>query len=292
MPALCLLGAMPVTATVPILACGNYRLELDRPAIMAILNVTGDSFSGDGLVGAGPAALFERAETAVAAGAAILDVGGESSRPGAAPVSEKEELARVLPAIELLRPLGVPISVDTTKPGVMAAAIAAGASLINDINGFRALGAVEVVACGGAGVCVMHMQGTPQNMQLGPTYGDVVAEVVEFLAQRVAVLDATGIDRERICVDPGFGFGKSLDHNLQLLRHLDGLESLGLPVLVGLSRKSMLGTLTGQPVDQRVIASVAAALMAVERGARIVRTHDVAATREALLVWEAVAGLG
>lgn len=259
---------------------------------MAILNVTGDSFSGDGLVGAGPAALFERAETAVAAGAAILDVGGESSRPGAAPVSEKEELARVLPAIELLRPLGVPISVDTTKPGVMAAAIAAGASLINDINGFRAPGAVEVVACGGAGVCVMHMQGTPQNMQLGPTYGDVVAEVVEFLAQRVAVLDATGIDRERICVDPGFGFGKSLDHNLQLLRHLDGLESLGLPVLVGLSRKSMLGTLTGQPVDQRVIASVAAALMAVERGARIVRTHDVAATREALLVWEAVAGLG
>lgn len=279
-----------MTATAPMLACGNYRLELDRPAIMAILNVTGDSFSGDGLLEASPGALLSRAEAAVAAGAAILDVGGESSRPGAMPVSEEDELARVLPAIELLLPMGVPISVDTTKPGVMAAAIAAGVSLINDINGFRAPGAVDVVARGGTGLCVMHMQGTPQSMQLCPTYGDVVAEVAGFLAQRVAVLDAAGIDRERICVDPGFGFGKSLDHNLHLLRHLDRLKSLGFPILVGLSRKSMLGTLTGRPVDQRVHASVAAALMAVERGARIVRTHDVAATRDALLVWEAVAG--
>lgn len=272
------------------LVCGGFRLDLRRPAIMAILNVTADSFSGDGLAGRGLDELLARAELAVAAGAAILDVGGESTRPGADPVSEDAELARVIPAVECLLPLGVPISVDTVKPRVMEAAVAAGAAMINDINAFREPGAVEAVAGSGAGVCIVHMQGSPRTMQEAPHYQDVVAEVDAFLRERVAVLEASGIGRDRICIDPGFGFGKTLEHNLQLLRSCESFLDQGLPVLVGLSRKSMLGAMTGQPVSGRVHASVAGALMAVERGARIVRVHDVAATRDALRVWEAVAG--
>ena len=258
---------------------------------MAIVNLTTDSFSGDGLAGADLDEVFARAEAAVEAGAALLDLGGESTRPGAKPVSEEEELARVVPAVQRLLPLGVPISVDTLKPAVMRAAIAAGAAMINDVNGFRAPGAVDAVAGSDAGLCIMHMQGTPRTMQAAPSYADVMAEVDGFLKERVAVLAAAGVAPARICIDPGFGFGKTLEHNLELLRRLDVFAAGGLPVLVGLSRKSMLGALTGRPVEGRVHASVAAALLAVERGARIVRVHDVAATRDALRVWEAVTGL-
>jgi dihydropteroate synthase len=273
-----------------VLICGVHRLDLSRPAIMAIVNLTVDSFSGDGLAGAGLDKVMARAEAAVEAGAAILDVGGESTRPGAELVSEDEELARVLPAVERLTPLGVPISVDTLKPAVMRAVIAAGAAMINDINGFRASGAMEAMAGSRVGLCVMHMQGTPRSMQAAPRYGDVVAEVDGFLRERVAALVAAGVAPERICIDPGFGFGKTLEHNLALLRALPSLALHGRPLLVGMSRKSMLGALTGRPVEERVHASVAAALLAVERGARIVRVHDVAATRDALRLWEAVAG--
>jgi dihydropteroate synthase len=274
-----------------LLRCGTYRLDLRRPAIMAILNVTSDSFSGDGLAGASLAQVLAQAEAAVAAGAAILDVGGESTRPGAAPVSDADELARVVPAVERLASLGVPISVDTMKPRVMAATIAAGASMINDINGFRSPGAIEVVAGSDVGLCVMHMQGAPRTMQEAPSYVDVVGEVDGFLRGRVADLEAAGIQRERLCIDPGFGFGKTVEHNLEILRRLAVFTAQGLPLLAGLSRKSMLGALTGRPVDARLHASVAAAVLAVERGARIVRVHDVAATRDALRMWEAVVGL-
>jgi dihydropteroate synthase len=272
-----------------VLICGAQRLDLNRPAIMAIINLTADSFSGDGLAGMALDRVLAKAEAAVKAGAAILDLGGESTRPGAEPVGEEEELARVIPMVERLQALGVPISVDTTKPAVMRASIAAGAAMINDINAFQAPGAVEAVAGSGAGLCVMHMQGTPRTMQEAPSYRDVVAEVDGFLRERVAALVAAGIAAERICIDPGFGFGKTIVHNLELLRRLAVFADQGRPVLVGLSRKTMLGVLTGQPVDGRVHASVAAALLAVERGARVLRVHDVAATRDALRVWEAVA---
>jgi dihydropteroate synthase len=257
---------------------------------MAIVNLTADSFSGDGLAGAGLDRVLAKAEAARAAGAAILDLGGESTRPGAVPVGEEEELARVIPAVERLATLGLPISVDTMKPAVMRAAIAAGAAMINDINAFQSPGAVEVVAGSGAGLCVMHMQGAPRTMQEAPHYGDVVAEVDGFLRARVDVLVAGGIAPERICIDPGFGFGKTLEHNLELLRRLEFFAAQGRPLLVGLSRKSMLGALTARPVEERVHASVAGALLAAERGARILRVHDVAATRDALRVWEAVTG--
>lgn len=279
---------MPDSA--PMLQCGRYSLDLTRPAIMAIVNLTRDSFSGDGLAGAGLDRVVARAEAAIAEGARILDLGAESTRPGADPVSEEEELARVVPAVERLAGLGVPISVDTMKPRVMAAAIRAGASMINDVYGFRAEGAIEAVAGSEAGLCVMHMQGAPRTMQAAPAYTDVVGEVRDFLAQRVAALQAAGVGRQRICIDPGFGFGKTLAHNLALLRHLDQFRALGLPVLAGLSRKSMIGAITGQAVAERTYGSVAAALLALERGARILRVHDVAATRDALKVWEALAG--
>jgi dihydropteroate synthase len=274
----------------PVLQCGGYPLDLARPAIMAIVNLTLDSFSGDGLAGAGLDRVVARAEAAIAEGARILDLGAESTRPGADPVDEEEELARVVPAVERLAGLGVPISVDTMKPRVMAAAIRAGASMINDVYGFRAEGAIEAVAGSEAGLCVMHMQGAPRTMQTAPAYTDVVGEVRDFLAQRVAALQAAGVGRQRICIDPGFGFGKTLAHNLALLRHLDQFRELGLPVLAGLSRKSMIGAITGRAVAERICGSVAAALLALERGARILRVHDVAATRDALRVWEALAG--
>lgn len=270
------------------LHCGAYRLALDRPVIMAILNLTPDSFSGDGMAGGDPGEVLRRAEAAVRDGAGILDIGGESTRPGAASVAEAEELDRILPIIELLNPLGVPISVDTMKPAVMRAALNAGASMINDVNALQAEGALTVVAASSAAVCLMHMRGEPRTMQEAPTYEDVVGEVGGFLAKRVEAALGAGINRDRIVVDPGFGFGKKADHNWTLMRHLGYFGRNGLPVLAGVSRKSMLGAVTGRPVGERMPASVAAALMAVERGARIVRVHDVAATRDALCVWEAL----
>lgn len=271
------------------LHCAAYRIDLKRPVVMAILNLTTDSFSGDGLARAETEEVLVRAKAAIDAGAQILDVGAESTRPGAEPVSEAEELARIVPVVTALSHLGVPVSVDTMKPRVMSAAIRAGAAMINDVNGFRAPGAIEAVASHGVGLCIMHMRGEPRTMQHGPAYGDVVAEVGQFLGDRLKELAGSGVNPNRICVDPGFGFGKSLEHNLELLRRLAELAELGRPVLIGLSRKSMLGTVTGRAVDGRIHASVAAALMAVERGARILRVHDVAATRDALVVWEAVA---
>ena len=273
-----------------VLHCGRFRVDLSVPRIMAIVNVTPDSFSGDGL-GQDVGAALARAEAAVAAGAELLDVGGESSRPGSEAVSEQEELDRVMPLVERLSEWPVPVSVDTVKPGVMRAAIAVGAALINDINAFRAPGAIEAVAASDAALCVMHMQGQPKTMQHAPHYDDVVGEVMHFLGERVAVLRAAGVADARMVLDPGFGFGKTLEHNLALLRDLERLRKGGLHVLVGMSRKTMLGQITGRSVEQRVAAGVAAALFAVERGARIVRTHDVATTRDALAVWMALKGL-
>lgn len=255
---------------------------------MAVLNVTPDSFSGDGLVGRLDKAL-RQAEAAVEAGADILDVGGESSRPGAAPVSAQEELDRVLPLVERLADWAVPVSVDTVKPQVMQAAIRAGAAMINDIAGFRAEGAIEAVVGSDAALCVMHMRGEPRTMQSAPQYTDVGGEVAEFLLERAAVLRAAGVDGSRVVLDPGFGFGKTLEHNLALLATLPRLAAQGYPVLAGLSRKSMLGAITGRAVDERVTASAAAALLAAERGAAIVRVHDVAETRDALAVLRALA---
>lgn len=271
----------------PELHCGQYRLPLERPLVMGIVNVTPDSFSDGGRF-FDPAQAVAHARQLVGEGADLLDVGGESSRPGAQPVSADEELRRVLPVIEALAGLGVPLSIDTVKPEVMRRAVAAGASLINDIAALQAPGALEAAAESGAAVCLMHMQGEPRTMQGDPHYGDVVAEVRDFLARRVAAAQAAGIARERIVVDPGFGFGKRLEHNLALLRHLDRLAGLGAGVLAGLSRKSMLGEMTGRKVSQRETASVAAALLAAQNGARILRVHDVAATKDALAVWSAV----
>ncbi|HTY98445.1 MAG TPA: dihydropteroate synthase [Rhodocyclaceae bacterium] len=270
-----------------VLDCGRFRLDLQHPLIMGIVNVTDDSFSGDGL-GADPRRAVEQGLRLVEEGAGMLDIGGESSRPGAEPVSVGQELARVLPVLEGLRDCGVPLSVDTVKPEVMAAAIAAGADMINDIAALRAPGALAVVAASRAGICLMHMQGEPRTMQQQPEYGDVVAEVSAFLAERVAACEAAGIGRRRIVVDPGFGFGKTLAHNLALLRQLDRFGDLGLPVLAGLSRKSMLGAITGRPVTDRLPAGIAAAVLAAQRGAAIIRVHDVAATRDALALLNAI----
>ncbi len=254
---------------------------------MGIVNVTPDSFSDGGRY-ADPARAVAHARQLVEEGADILDVGGESSRPGAQSVSVEEELRRVLPVIEALAGLGVPLSIDTVKPEVMRRAVAAGAAIINDIAALRTPGALEAAAETGAAVCLMHMQGEPRTMQAAPRYRDVVAEVQGFLAQRVAAAQAAGIAHGRIIVDPGFGFGKRLEHNLALLRHLACFGDLGACVLVGLSRKSMLGELTGRKVSQRDTASVAAALLAAQNGAKILRVHDVASTRDALAVWQAV----
>jgi dihydropteroate synthase len=253
---------------------------------MGIVNVTPDSFSDGGrFLDTGRA--LAHARQLVAEGADIVDVGGESTRPGAAPVSEAEELARVLPVIEALAAEGARVSIDTMKPAVMRAAVAAGAVMVNDVQALRAPGALAAVAEGRAAVCLMHMRGEPRTMQRDPRYDDVVAEVRAFLAARAqACLDA-GIARERIVLDPGFGFGKTLAQNLALLRALPDLCSLGYPVLAGLSRKSMLGELTGLPVDERGAASVAAALVAVRNGATILRVHDVRDTVAALAVWRA-----
>ena len=267
----------------PVLRCGRYLLALDRPLVMGIVNVTPDSFF-DGGRHADARGAVAHALRLVDEGADLVDVGGESSRPGAAPVSADAELARVLPVLEGLAGLRVPISVDTTRPEVMREALARGATMINDITALAAPGAVESVARSGAAVCLMHMQGEPRTMQENPVYGDVVAEVRDFLAARAAACVAAGIARERIVVDPGFSFGKKTAHNLRLLAHLDAIVALGSPVLVSLSRKSSLGRITGETPDDRLPASVTGALLAVQRGAAIVRAHDVAATRDALAV--------
>jgi dihydropteroate synthase len=271
----------------PVLRCGRYALALDQPLVMGIVNVTPDSFF-DGGRHADPLVAMAHARRLVDEGADIVDVGGESSRPGAAPVSTDEELARVLPVLEGLAGFPVPISVDTTRPEVMREALARGATMINDITALAAPGAVEALAGSGAAVCLMHMQGEPRTMQENPVYGDVVAEVRDFLAARAAACVAGGVARERIVVDPGFSFGKRTAHNLRLLAHLDAIVTLRYPVLVGLSRKSSLGRVTGETPDDRLPASVAGALLAVQRGAAIVRAHDVAATRDALAVLAAV----
>lgn len=270
--------------------CGRYRLTLDRPLVMGIVNVTPDSFSDGGRYVDAERAI-EHARQLLDEGADILDIGGESSRPGAQPVSVEDELSRVLPVIEALADAGVPLSIDTVKPEVMSRAIAAGASIVNDIAALQEPGALDAVANTDAGVVLMHMQGTPQTMQLEPHYTDVVAEVREFLAVRIAAARRAGIALERIAVDPGFGFGKLLVHNLTLLRDLGQLSELACPLLIGLSRKSMFKGMGNLPAAERKAASIAGALLAVQNGAAIVRVHDVAATREALAVWTAVKSL-
>ena len=254
---------------------------------MGIVNVTDDSFSGDGLRGDSARAI-EQGLRLVEQGAHLLDLGGESSRPGAQPVSAQQELDRLLPVVEGLQDCGVPLSVDTLKPEVMSAVLAAGADMINDIAALRSEGAMDAVAGSRAAVCMMHMQGSPRTMQQAPQYTDVVAEVAGFLAARVAAAEAAGIVIERLVVDPGFGFGKTLEHNLTLLRRLPELHAENVPLMVGLSRESMLGQLTGRSASERVHAGTTAALLALQRGAAIVRTHDVAPLRDAIAVWNAV----
>ena len=269
---------------------GGATLALDRPRIMGVVNVTPDSFSDGGSFDSAQAAI-DHGLRLVEEGADLLDVGGESTRPGAAPVDEAEELRRVLPVIEALAArAGVPVSVDTSKPRVMREALAAGASMVNDVLALRGDGALEAVAESGAAAVLMHMQGEPRTMQASPHYDEVLGEVHRFLADRILACQFAGIDKAKLVADPGFGFGKTLEHNLALLRGLDRFATLGVPVLAGLSRKSMIGAITGResPRD-RVAGSVAAAMVAVQRGATIVRVHDVAPTRDALGVWQAVA---
>jgi dihydropteroate synthase len=273
-----------------ILHAGSFRLSLDRPLIMGIVNTTPDSFSDGGKFTTAPLAI-EHALGLARLGADILDVGGESTRPGALPVPAGEEMRRVLPVIEALAKAGLIVSVDTKKPEVMRAALEAGAVMVNDVMALRMPGALEVVAATNAAVCLMHMQGEPQTMQQAPHYGDVVNEVVRFLGDRAEACIAAGIEQDRIVVDPGFGFGKSLAHNLALLKNIGALTALDMPVIVGMSRKSTLGALTARGVDEREFAGVAAHLMAVEQGARLVRVHDVAAMHDVLAVWNAVKGL-
>lgn len=270
--------------------CGRFGYDLNQRAlVMGILNVTPDSFSDGGRYQSLEFAV-ERAERMIRDGVDIIDIGGESTRPGSPAVSLQDELARVMPAIYALRELGVPLSIDTYKPEVMREAIIAGADLINDINGFRAPGAIDAVKDADCGLCVMHMQGTPQNMQANPHYADVVADVIAFLRERVEALLAAGVARERVTIDPGFGFGKTVEHNVALFRGMGRLrDELGLPVLAGVSRKTMIGALTGgKSVEERQAGSVGAALAAVAQGARIVRVHDVAETVDALKVWQAL----
>ena len=268
------------------------RLNEPRPLVMGVLNVTPDSFSDGGRF-TDPVVARTHAQRMIDEGADIIDVGGESSRPGAEGVSLEVERERVLPLLEALAPLGIPLSVDTMKPAIMAEAARGGAAMVNDVAALRAEGAVEAVAGSEVAVCLMHMQGEPRTMQQDPRYDDVVREVGDFLAQRMAVCEAGGISRERILLDPGFGFGKTLAHNLELLANLDEIAvRLARPILVGMSRKRMIGAILGDaPLERRLHGSVAAAVIAAQHGARIIRVHDVAATREALAVVSAVAGV-
>lgn len=271
------------------LQCGRFTLALDRPLIMGVVNVTPDSFSDGGRYATLESAVA-RARQLIAEGADIVDIGGESTRPGAQAVALEEERRRVMPVIEALAQCGVPVSVDTHKAQLMREAIAAGASLVNDVSALEDRDALQSAAELDAAVCLMHKRGDPRTMQDDPHYEDVVREVHDYLAQRLDAALAAGIARSRIVIDPGFGFGKTLEHNLALLRGLAAFNSLGVPVMVGLSRKAMLGRITGRAPLERIHASVAAALFAVEHGAAILRVHDVAATRDALAVWGAVRG--
>ena len=267
----------------------NYPLQGAgrRPRVMGILNVTPDSFSDGGNYQALEFALGH-AEAMIEEGVDIIDIGGESTRPGSPPVSLEDELQRVMPVVYALRDLGPAISVDTYKPQVMREAIIAGVDMINDINGFRAPGAIEAVRDSDCALCIMHMQSDPQHMQLAPSYADVVDEVVAFLRERIDALLEAGIDPRRLCIDPGFGFGKTVEHNYALLKATGRLiEETGMPLLAGLSRKSMIGAATGKPVERRAAGSVGGALAAVAQGAIIVRVHDVADTVDALKVWQA-----
>ena len=278
--------------TVATLDCGGRSLRLDRPRVMGIVNVTPDSFSDGGAHFDAGAAIAHGLALA-AEGADILDVGGESTRPGAQAVSVEEELRRTIPVVEALsRQLAIPVGIDTSKPEVMRAAVAAGAGMINDVFALRRDGALDAAAALGVPVVLMHMQGEPRGMQANPEYDDVVGEVHRFLAERVFAAEMAGIPRKRIVVDPGFGFGKTREHNLQLLAQLQRFTELGVPVLAGLSRKKTIGELTGRddPRD-RVHGSVAAHLVAAQRGAMLLRVHDVAATVDALKVWQAVAAV-
>lgn len=264
-------------------------LPLDFPLIMGVVNITPDSFS-DGGKFFDPENAIAQATRLVEEGAALIDIGAESTRPGSQPVSEEEELARLLPVLIAIRKLPVPVSVDTRRPAVMKRVLAEGASMINDIEALAAPGSLEAIADTDCGVCLMHKKGDPATMQADPRYDDVVREVVAFLAERIEAATVAGIALDRITIDPGFGFGKTVAHNLELLRNLGSLAALGVPVLAGLSRKSTLGRLTGRPSGDRKVASVTAALLAAQRGATILRVHDVGATRDALAVWRAVEG--
>lgn len=271
--------------------CGRFDLDLGseaRPLVMGILNVTPDSFSDGGQYQHLEEAL-SRADQMLADGADIIDIGGESSRPGAPALALADELARVMPVLYALRDCGKPLSIDTYKPAVMREALAAGADMINDIKGFREEGALQAVADSDCGLCIMHMQREPHTMQAAPDYGDVVAEVTAFFLQRIAAMDAAGIERSRLCIDPGFGFGKTLEHNVLLLRNMQHIQCVtGVPTLAGVSRKSMIGGLTGRALSDRLAGSLAAALAAATNGARVLRVHDVAETVDALAVWRAL----
>ncbi len=272
------------------LDCAGFELDLRQPQVMGILNVTPDSFSDGGRFVEASRAL-DHAAGMIDEGAAILDIGGESTRPGAAPVSVAEELERVVPVIERVRArFDIPISIDTSKPEVMREAVAAGASMINDVCALRQEGALEVAASCGVPVCLMHMLGEPRTMQHAPRYRNVVTEVCQFLEERVAACISAGIDRHKLVVDPGFGFGKTLEHNIELMRGLPELRKLGLPVLVGVSRKSMIGKILDRATDDRLIGSVTLAALAVWQGAAIVRVHDVRETIDALRITAAVTG--
>jgi dihydropteroate synthase len=268
--------------------CGRYRFSLAQPLVMGIVNVTPDSFSDGGR--------FFSAERAIEHGlklkddgAQILDIGGESTRPGSAPVSVAEELARLLPVLEGLRAADVAISIDTMKPEVMTAALAAGADMINDVRGFEAPGALQVVSDSNCGLCFMHMRGMPKNMQVDPNYAEVVDEVAAYLRQRLIAAQVAGIEPARVLVDPGFGFGKTLAHNVALFKNLARLTDIA-PVLAGVSRKSFLGALTGRAIEDRLLPSVISALLAVQAGAKVVRVHDVRETVEAIGLWRELSG--
>jgi dihydropteroate synthase len=276
------------------LECGRYRLPLpvfgERPLVMGILNVTPDSFSDGGHFYHLEAAL-SHAEQMIVDGVDLIDIGAESTRPGVAPISAQEELRRLMPVVYALRDCGRPISVDTNKPEVMREVIAAGADMINDVNAFRAPGALALLAEGDSALCIMHMQGNPQTMQQAPEYDDVSLEVTQFLQQRVDAAVGAGIARSRLCIDPGFGFGKTQAHNVRLMRDIRHIaDALGLPLLAAMSRKSMIGALTGKAVEQRLAGSLGAAIAAASLGAAIVRVHDVAETLDALAVWQAAIG--
>lgn len=272
--------------------CGRYQFPMQganfKPLVMGILNVTPDSFSDGGQHFSLNNAI-SRAEQMLADGVDIIDVGGESSRPGAMPLPLNQELDRVMPVIYALRDCGVPLSVDTYKTEVMRESILAGVDMINDINGFRAAGAISTVATSDVGLCVMHMQNTPQTMQVEPVYDEVSKSVADFFTLQIEALSNAGIDRNRVCIDPGFGFGKSQEHNIALFKSIQCYQDkFGMPMLIGISRKSLIGALTGRLVERRLAGSLAAALVAINHGAKIIRVHDVAETVDAMKVWRAL----